>query len=202
MSRVRQASGQRFDTQVQVLIIGAGACGLTAALKAHDGAADVVVLEREPNLSGSTAMSSGFIPAAETRCQKAAGLAESDSNSLFKSDIQAKSKNTSEPSLVALAVEQIGPTLDWLEDRHGLEWQLLDDFLYPGHSRHRMHTTPERTGASLIARLGNAAETAGIPVLTSALVTDLFVDGDTIRGIAFERPDGTFGSLEETANVG
>ncbi len=190
MSRVRPADGVAFDTRVQVLIIGAGACGLTAALKAKDTGAEVVALEREPNLSGSTAMSSGFIPAAGTRCQKAAGIAAADSIGKFKSDIQAKSKNTSEPALVALAVNSIGPALDWLEERHGLEWILLDDFLYPGHSHYRMHTTPEKTGASLVSRLGNAAEAAGIPVLTSALATDLLVEDDIIRGVKVQRPDG------------
>ena len=190
MSTVQSVGDKKFETHVQVLIIGAGACGLTAALRAHDAGADVVVLEREPNLSGSTAMSSGFIPAAGTRCQRDAFLTQEDSGSIFKSDIQAKSKNTSEPNLVDLAVNEIAPALDWLEAQHGLEWQLLDDFLYPGHARHRMHTTPEKTGASLITRLGNAVEAAGIPVLTSAHVTTLFIDGDYIRGVSMERPDG------------
>ncbi len=191
MNSVQRITNQRFDTNVPVLVVGAGACGLTAALKAHDSGADVVVLEREPVLSGSTAMSSGFIPAAGTRCQKAANLADDDSIELFKSDIQTKSKNTSEPALVDLAVDNIASALDWLEQRHGLEWQVLDDFLYPGHSRHRMHTTPEKTGASLVTRLGNAAEAAGIPILTSAIVRDLFVDGDKVCGVLMGRPDGT-----------
>ena len=76
MSKVRSAVGAIFDTHVQVLVVGAGACGLTAALKANDTGAEVVVLEREPHVSGSTAMSSGFIPAAGTRCQKSSGLTE------------------------------------------------------------------------------------------------------------------------------
>ena len=191
MSNVRPAAGMAFDTHVQVLIIGGGACGLTAALKAKDAGAEVVVLEREPSLSGSTAMSSGFIPAAGTRCQKSTGIAGADNIEKFKSDIQAKSKHTSEPALVELAVNSIAPALDWLEVRHGLEWTLLDDFLYPGHSHYRMHTTPEKTGASLVWRLGNAAEAAGIPVLTSALVTDLLIEDDIVRGVNVQRPDGS-----------
>ncbi|MEM9357363.1 MAG: FAD-dependent oxidoreductase [Pseudomonadota bacterium] len=190
MSTIRSAAGQAFDSHVPVLVIGGGACGLTAALKAHDAGAEVVVLEREQTLSGSTAMSSGFIPAAGTRCQRAAGLAELDTAELFKRDIQAKSKNTSEPALVNLAVDSIAPALDWLEECHGLEWVVLDDFLYPGHARYRMHTTPEKTGAALVTRLGNAVEASGIPVLTSALVTELLVDKDVVQGVTLQRPDG------------
>ena len=191
MTNVVPSKGQTFDSHAEVLVVGAGACGLTAALKAKDSGAEVVVLEREAALSGSTSMSSGFIPAAGTRCQRSAALEHEDSIKIFEADIQAKSKNRSEPILVELAANSIAPTLDWLEEKHSLEWILLDDFLYPGHSRHRMHTTPEKTGASLITRLGNAAEAAEIPILTSALVTDLYVENETIRGIAMERPDGT-----------
>ena len=54
---------------------------------------------------------------------------------------------------------------------------MLDDFLYPGHSRLRMHAVPEKTGAALEARLLAAAEEAGIPVVTEARATRLYADG-------------------------
>ena len=76
MSGVLPAKGVRFEAGTQVLIIGAGACGLTAALKARDAGAEVVVLERDPSPSGSTAMSSGFVPAPATRFQRAIGVEE------------------------------------------------------------------------------------------------------------------------------
>lgn len=196
MSKVSPVTGVTFEEQIPVLIIGGGACGMTAALKAHDAGAEVVVLERDVAPAGSTAMSSGFVPAAGTRCQRAAGLAEPDSNATLIGDIQAKSKGLSDGRLAELAVDTIAPTLDWLEADHGLEWHVLDAFLYPGHTRHRMHATPEKTGVGLITRLGAAVEAAGIPVLTGAHVTELFVDGDWVRGVAITRPDGA------TENVG
>lgn len=191
MSKVSAAHDIEFTSSVPVLIIGAGACGLTAALKAKDAGSDVVVLERDPVPSGSTAMSSGFIPAAGTRCQLAAHLAVPDSQEAFANDIRAKSKYTSDNRLVDLAVSAITPTMDWLEESHGFDWVLLDDFLYPGHSRYRMHALTEKTGASLIARLCNAAEAVGVPIITSARVTELFADGKTVRGLTISRPDGS-----------
>ena len=47
--------------------------------------------------------------------------------------------------------------------RHGLRFELLDGFLYPGHWCARMHTLPERTGAALMAALERAAD-ASAPI--------------------------------------
>ena len=60
-----------FPMEADVVVVGGGACGLTAALAARAGGADVVVLERDPVPAGSTALSAGLIPAGGTRWQAA-----------------------------------------------------------------------------------------------------------------------------------
>ena len=77
-----------------------------------------------------------------------------------------------------------------MDDRHGLEWLVLDDFLYPGHTRHRMHAVPEKTGAGLMARLLAAVEREGVPIVTDSHVTGLYADGGRVCGVRTERPDG------------
>lgn len=62
------------EITIPVVIVGGGACGLVAALAAADAGQSVLVLERDASPAGSTAMSSGFIPAAGTRWQKTAGV--------------------------------------------------------------------------------------------------------------------------------
>ena len=52
-----------FTAKIAVVVIGGGACGLIAALTLHDAGIACVVLERDALPSGSTALSSGFIPA-------------------------------------------------------------------------------------------------------------------------------------------
>ncbi|MEM7056037.1 MAG: FAD-dependent oxidoreductase [Pseudomonadota bacterium] len=186
---VLHAEGVVFETTVPVLIIGAGAAGVTAALAARDAGAKVLVLERDDRPTGSTSMSSGFVPAAGTAAQTRQGI--EDSTEIFAEDIQAKAAGLAEPSLVAMATQQIAPALDWLEEEHGLEWQVLDGFLYPGHRRHRMHAVPERTGAALLQQLLSAAATHGIPIATGARVTTLFTGSDgLIAGARVVRSDG------------
>jgi fumarate reductase flavoprotein subunit len=182
-------AGRQFDPHVPVLVVGAGACGLVAALAARDAGAEVLVVERDATPAGSTALSSGFIPAAHTRFQRAKGIA--DSPERFESDIQRKNHGEADPRLVDAICRASGPTIEWLADRHGVEFVLLEGFLYPGHSALRMHAVPGKTGAALMAALQRASAAAGVDLLTSGRVTTLYADADRrVRGVELERPDG------------
>ncbi len=175
---------------VPVAIIGAGACGLTAALMLRDAGVDCVLLERDASPGGSTALSSGFIPAAGTAVQRAMGI--DDSPARFADDIQAKAHDTAAAHLVAAYSQNIGLAVDALQARHAIEFQVLDGFLYPGHSTYRMHTVPEKTGAGLMARLHQAVASVNVPIVTEALVRELWQGTDgRITGVGYQRPDGT-----------
>ena len=65
------------DAHVPVVVVGGGACGLTAALMLHDAGVACAVLERDATPTGSTALSSGFIPAPDTLALRAAGIEDS-----------------------------------------------------------------------------------------------------------------------------
>lgn len=187
---LRRSAQVEAEVHVPVAIVGGGACGLTAALMLADAGVDCVVLERDALPSGSSALSSGFIPAPGTRTQREHGVA-GDSAGRFAADIQAKAHGRAAPALVEAYAGAIGPALDALQARHGLEWILLDGFLYPGHSVHRMHALPQKTGAALMAALLAAVEAAGIPVLTQAVVDTLVLDAqDRVVGVDYLRPDG------------
>lgn len=182
------------DAHTPVVIVGAGACGLTAALMLHDAGIDCVVLERDAAPSGSSALSSGFIPAGGTALQKSLGI--SDSATAFAADIQAKAHDTAAPHLVAAYASAIAPAIDALQQRHGIPFVVLDGFLYPGHHARRMHAVPEKTGVGLMTRLERAAVAADIPILTEALVRELWInDQDSVLGVGYERPDGTLEHL-------
>ena len=176
--------------EVPVAIVGAGACGLSAALMLRDAGVDCVLLERDARAQGSTALSSGFIPAAGTAVQRAAGVLDDDP-ARFAADIRAKTQGSAAAHLVAAYTGTIAPAIDALQTRHRLEFELLDGFLYPGHTVRRMHALPQRTGAALMHALDSAAARAGATLLTEALVRELWCDpAGRVLGVGFVRPDG------------
>lgn len=182
---IKPAEGRRFEN-AGVVIVGAGAAGLCAALRAAEAGVPVVVVERDKLPAGSTALSAGLIPSAGTRFQRAKAI--DDTAQLFAADIQTKAHGEADPALVRAVSEGAAPTVEWLADRYGFPFEVIDNFNYPGHSAFRMHGLPSRSGAELIDRLRTAAEHADIPILTSTVVTALFAEADgRIVGIGCDR---------------
>jgi fumarate reductase flavoprotein subunit len=178
-----------FEFTVPVVVVGAGACGLTAALAAADAGADVLVLERDKRPWGSTSMSLGAMCAINSGEQRRHGV--DDSVDLFVADVLAKTEGRADVGLARLVGRESGRVVDWLAQKHQV--QLLLDFKWTGlgHSRPRLHIPPGRSGEELLALLGQAGERAGAQVMTEAHVTDLYADADgRVLGLRVERPGG------------
>jgi fumarate reductase flavoprotein subunit len=144
-----------WDIEVDILVVGAGGCGLVAALAAAELGAQVFIVEKEKAAGGNTSLSQAMVPAAGSRMQRELGI--EDSARLMVDDILRKNDNESDPDLTLHIAGQSGRLVDWLEENMGISLELLTDFLYPGHSLHRIHANKTRKGKNLINDLLNAA---------------------------------------------
>ena len=180
---------KEFEYSIPIVVVVAGGCGLSAALSAKENNSEVLVIERDSTPLGTTAMSTGLIPGANTRLQRAAGI--EDTPEIFANDIINKTKGETDPEIATSLAIESSKTIEWLIDNYQIPLSLVDSFLYPGHTVMRMHGTPNRTGSELMGALCRAAERAGIDVLTNALVTDLYSDSNNkILGVKVLRTDG------------
>jgi fumarate reductase flavoprotein subunit len=187
MNTVEFDSAGDWNARAPLLIVGAGAAGLCAALAAKEAGVDAVVIERDAVPSGSTALSAGLVPAAGTRFQRAKGVA--DSADQLAADIQRKANGEAPAALVETIARGSAPVIEWLTERHAFPFELIENFNYPGHSALRMHG---RTGRELIDRLRNAAELSGIVLLTGCIAQTLFAEKDgRLRGIEIVQGDGS-----------
>jgi fumarate reductase flavoprotein subunit len=188
MTDVLPPPPENFEVAVQTLIIGAGACGMVAALAAHQAGQEVMVIEADAVPSGSTALSAGLIPAAGTPQQTGAGI--SDTPEQFAYDIQDKAKQENDPDLVAALAAGSGPAITWLTQAFDLPFSVVTDFDYPGHSARRMHGLPTRSGRELVDRLRSICEGQGIDIVCERRADVLFAHGLRLVGVEVVRPDG------------
>jgi succinate dehydrogenase/fumarate reductase flavoprotein subunit len=159
---------------VDVLVIGAGACGLAAAVAAHDAGVGVAVIEKLDRPGGNSSLSTGSVPAAGTRFQRDAGIA--DSPERFIDDLMRTGGPTDCPHLVRRLVETSAATVEWLADGVGARIALVTAYKHVGHSVPRLHAPVSRRGRDLVDDLLAAVEQRGIPLAVGnaaiALITD------------------------------
>jgi fumarate reductase flavoprotein subunit len=190
MAAIERAQAFEFDWSIPVLVVGAGACGMTAALAASEAGAEVLVLEQDARPSGSTGMSYGAVCAAGTRLQQGEGIND-EAQWLFE-DILAVTKGQTSERLARTLADNCGPAVDWLVSRHGLELTVVTAWTGLGHRQPRLHAPHSRSGEHLMGMLLQALQKAGVDVLTEARVTTLLVDAsDRVAGVRIQRPDGS-----------
>ena len=147
-------SREGLDVQTDLVVVGAGGCGMTAALAAAERGVNVVLLEKTRRPGGNTAMSQGMIPAAGTRFQNQAGL--SDSPEEMAHDISEKNRYESDAELTRYLCEGSRDLVEWLADTLRTDLRLVTEFKYPGHTRFRMHAPPSWSGQALVSSLMEA----------------------------------------------
>lgn len=116
-----------------LIVLGSGASGLTAALAAADQGASVLLLEKSDKLGGTTALSSGVVWLPNNKYAAAAGVADSKEDGLDY--LASLSHGMIRPEL-AEAFVNTGPELiDWLEEHTPLQLRLVPGFpdYHPEH---------------------------------------------------------------------
>ena len=196
-------------TDADVVVLGAGGAGLSAAIVAADAGKSVIVLEKLPSIGGNTQISGGGMAAPCNWLQEEEGI--EDSPELFEQDILVGGDNIADPDLVHVLANGALDSAEWLRDEHNVEFTHLNFF--GGHSVKRSVVPEGETGAAITWPLKSDAEKAGIQIYTALQATEFVADDDgaitavkavnpngeefTFTGKAFVLATGGFGSNVE-----
>lgn len=175
------------DVHVDVLVAGAGACGLIAAIRAAQGGASVMLVEKLDRFAGDTTLSTGTIPAAGTRLQRDAGI--TDSVDGMVADIERITGPHDASHLTRMLAARSAEVVHWLIDRCSIRFKLYTDYKHIGHQTARLHLQPSGKGMDLVEDLASAARREGIDIAFSTPVKQLLRDGaGRVIGAELEGP--------------
>jgi succinate dehydrogenase/fumarate reductase flavoprotein subunit len=197
MSRRRDVSAD-LAVNVDVIVVGGGGSGLAAAIEARSTGAEVVLLEKNPALGGTTARSIGSITAAGTPHQARVGITDSPDGHLR--DLAAFSRHVGRPDNQALCrvlTSNVPATLQWLGDS-GVEF--LGPLEEPPHEKPRMHNVVPNS-RSYIFHLERRARREGVHIVTRAHVKRLLSLDGCVRGVEYELPAGQLKSVHASRAV-
>lgn len=170
-----------------VVVVGGGGSGLAAAIEARALGRDVVLIEKNPQLGGSTARSVGSVTASATPHQARKGIADTPEAHWrdmagFNGDLNARDN----PGLRRVLADAMPETFRWLL-KHGVRF--YGPMPEPPHTKPRMHNVLPNSQA-FITHLAKTARRAGVTiqcgVRASALVTEngrvTAIDCETVNG--------------------
>ncbi len=173
---------------IDVLVIGAGAGGLTAAIAAADAGAETAIVEKRDRPGGNSSLSTGSMIGAGTRFQRQAGV--DDGPERYLADIDRIAPLTDCPALVRRLAQTSARTTEWLADEVGVKLVLITDYRHVGHSRARLHAPPSRRGQDLVDDLLAAAARRGIPLAVGNAATGLIVEDGAVVGAFVDSGEG------------
>jgi predicted oxidoreductase len=169
-----------------VLIVGSGAAGATAAIDAAVAGADVLVLEALPDFGGTAATSGGGICVAGSSLQEQRGL--NDSPSLALEDWLRFGGPEADADWAEMYLRDSAPDLfDWLSCI-GVEWTGINQ--QEGNRVARWHA-PKGGGAGMMQAVENHARALPIRWEFGARVVDLVESGGRVSGAVAEYADGS-----------
>ena len=190
-----KVAGEEIVYDVEIVVVGAGAAGLSAALTAQEKNANVLVLEKGGITGGSTVRSGGKILAAGTPWQEKQGYTD-NADMMYEYLMSFDRDDIMNEELVMTFSKGSAENLQWLEDR-GVQVQDVE-YIHSALTPWRVHNTmggggqTSGHGGQITAPLTNRYEGNGGKIVYNCRATELITnESGTVVGVKAVMTDGT-----------
>ena len=160
-----------------VVVIGAGGAGFSAAITAKNAGANVVLLEKMPAVGGNSLISGAEMNVAKNWVQPKLGIND-DSPELHAQDTFKGGDGKGDMKVINVMTHQALDAAKWCRDYLGVRFEDDNLFFFGGHSRKRALIPVGHTGTEFIAKFQAKADELGIPVITNMKAEELIKNKD------------------------
>ena len=178
MAAVAASELEDVQMDADVVVVGAGAAGLSAALKTAQNGHSVILLEKMGVIGGASAMAGSGTMATGSKWQKEDGY--EDSAEKLVEDMMANGHQKNDRATVELFANTIGEAFDWLVGEDGAAVP------YQRSGKPSRSYSGEGRGAGVCKNLAERLEAVGGTLLTNTPATELVVENGTVVGVKAE----------------
>ena len=186
---------KQIEVTTDVLVVGAGIAGLSAAIAAREAGAEVVLLEKQGIVGGSMGISGGGFAAVESYLEKETGVEDSVENAVERWKNWGTLWGVQHPEgrdgwpveeRITFIAENTAENIDWMR-AHGIEFVRISPAtnnltrLFPGYK-----------GAGVAQTLLDSATNAGVAVYMQTPATDLIMKDGAVAGVVAKNGNTTY----------
>jgi len=166
--------------ETDIVIIGAGGAGMTAAINATQAGKSVILLEKMPYVGGNTTKATGGMNAAETHYQKEQGI--EDTVEQFVEDTMKGGHDINDRDLVTVMAENSAEAIDWLDS---IGAPLPKVSFSGGATNKRIHAPEDGSGvgAYLVTAFRRTLDELGVEVMYDTTAKELIVEDGAVVGV-------------------
>lgn len=173
--------------EADVVVVGGGGSGLAAASEAAVCGASVVLLEKNPEMGGSTSWSVGSVTATNTPHQRRAGIRDSADEHFEDLGLHAGSLAPRDNlALRRVLADNTTEMLDWLMKLGVVFVGPMPD---PPHRYPRMHNVVPNS-RSFAYHLTRYCRRLGVDLRTQVSVTELMIESGRVQGVIARTAEG------------
>jgi len=171
------------ENTYDVIVIGSGFAGLSAAIECKMNGGNVIVCEKMKAIGGNSVISDGGIAAPNTPEQESLGIV--DSIELMFEDMMKSGEGLNDPTITKLVCEHALEAFQWSKEVIGVKYMPRVD-IFGGHSVPRCYSPDPLSGYTIIQKMRQKCDELGIEIKLQAYVESFILDQNRVIGVQID----------------
>ncbi|MBF0778617.1 FAD-dependent oxidoreductase [Streptococcus cuniculi] len=198
---VIERSTQVIEEEVDVVVVGGGAAGIAAALRADELGLSVALVEKLSFIGGAISVSGGNQVVMGSRLQHESGVLD-DTPQLMMEDFLENGNHKNVMELLELLANNVGQATDWVHDYVGVEYDMAGGLHVLAEYRKNRELAYAHGGHGFAASVRAKMAASSVNLLLQTKAEKLLTDGQgRVTGLVAIEENGTTHRISSKAVI-